>query len=84
VVFELAAQMGIKVKEVNLRLADLLAADEVFITNSLIELFRSPCLTANRQERKGGPLTHKLMKAYKEMVKKELSHYKREDNHGIL
>ena len=38
VVFELAAQLDIKVKEVNCRLADLQQADEVFVTNSLIEI----------------------------------------------
>ena len=77
VVFELAAHMGIKVKEVNLRLADLLTADEVFITNSLIEIV--PVTLFNSQpagKGKVGPLTHKLMKAYKEMVKKELAEIK--------
>ena len=38
VVFELATQLDIKVREVNLKLTDLLQADEVFITNSLIEI----------------------------------------------
>jgi len=74
VVFELAAQMGIKVTEVNLRLADLLAADEVFITNSLIEIVPVTMFNSKPAGKgKAGPLTHKLMKAYKEMVKKELS-----------
>ena len=74
VVFELAAQMGIKVKELNLRLADLLEADEVFITNSLIEIVPVTMFEGNPAGKgKVGLLTHKLMKAYKEMVKKELS-----------
>jgi len=77
VVFELAAHMGIKVKEVNLRLADLLTADEVFITNSLIEIVPVTMFEGNPAGKgKVGLLTHKLMKAYKEMVKKELAEIK--------
>ena len=77
VVFELAAQMGIKVKELNLRLADLLEADEVFITNSLIEIVPVTMFEGNPAGKgKVGLLTHKLMKAYKEMVKKELAEIK--------
>lgn len=72
VVFELAAQLSITVREVNLRLADLLQADEVFVTNSLIEvvpvtIFDGKPLSSG----KPGTLTRKLMKAYKEMVRKE-------------
>jgi branched-chain amino acid aminotransferase len=77
VVFELAAQMGIKVKELNLRLADLLEADEVFITNSLIEIVPVTMFEGTPAGKgKVGLLTHKLMKAYKEMVKKELAEIK--------
>ena len=72
VVFELAAQLGIKVKEVNFRLAELLQADEVFITNSLIEIGPVTVLDGKPiGNGKPGIITRKLMKAYKEMVLKE-------------
>ena len=72
VVFELATQLGIKFKEVNCRLADLLQEDEVFATNSLIEIvpvteFENKPIGSG----KPGMITRKLMKAYKELVKKE-------------
>lgn len=72
VVFELATQLRIKVKEVNLRLADLLQADEVFVTNSLIEVVPVTVFDGKPLSNgKPGTLTRKLMKAYKEMVRKE-------------
>jgi branched-chain amino acid aminotransferase len=72
VVFELAAQLGIKVKEVNCRLPDLLQADEVFLTNSLIEIM--PVTVFDDKpigNGKPGPVTRKLIKAYQELVKQE-------------
>jgi branched-chain amino acid aminotransferase len=72
VVFELAAQLGIKVKEVNFRATELLQADEVFITNSLIEIVPVTVLYGKPiGNGKPGTITRKLMKAYKEMVQKE-------------
>ncbi len=72
VVLELAAQVGINVREVNLRLADLLQADEAFVTNSLIEIvpvtmFDDKPISSG----KSGTVTRKLMKAYKALVWKE-------------
>ena len=72
VVFELATQLGIKFKEVNCRPADLSQADEVFVTNSLIEIM--PVTVFENKPAGGGKvgiITGKLMKAYKELVKKE-------------
>jgi branched-chain amino acid aminotransferase len=72
VIFELAAQLGLKVREANLKLADLFQADEVFITNSLIEIV--PVTIFNRKpiaDGKPGALTGILMKAYRALVKKE-------------
>ena len=72
VVFELAAQLGIKVKEVNCRLSDLLQADEVFLTNSLIEIM--PVTVFGGQpfgDGKPGKLTRSLMKGYQELVRNE-------------
>lgn len=80
VVFELAAKLGINVREVNLKLADLLLADEAFITNSLIEIV--PVTIFNGKpiaDGKPGALTIKLMKAYKALVRKETSNEK--ENH---
>jgi branched-chain amino acid aminotransferase len=72
VVFELAAQLGIKVKEVNCRLSDLLQADEVFITNSLIEIMPVTIFDGKPiGNGKPGKLTRNLMKAYRELVKQE-------------
>jgi branched-chain amino acid aminotransferase len=72
VVFELAARLGLKLKEVNCRLADLLQADEVFVTNSLIEIM--PVTIFNGKplgSGKSGAITRKLMRAYKDTVMKE-------------
>jgi len=72
VVFELAAGLGIKVSEKNIRLAELLAADEVFLTNSMIEVMPLTGV-AGKQIGDGKPMaiTRKLMDAYKEMVRRE-------------
>jgi branched-chain amino acid aminotransferase len=72
VVFELATQLGIKFKEVNCRPADLSQADEVFVTNSLIEIM--PVTVFENKPAGGGKagiITGKLMKAYRELVTKE-------------
>lgn len=72
VVFELAAQLGIKVKEVNFRLVELLQADEVFVTNSVIEIVPVTMFDGKPiADGKPGTLTRKLMKAYREMVREE-------------
>jgi branched-chain amino acid aminotransferase len=77
VLFELAAQLGLKVREVNCRLADLQQADEVFITNSLIEImpvtvFDGKPIGSN----KSGTITRKLMRAYRELVSQETADIK--------
>ncbi|MBN1643662.1 MAG: aminotransferase class IV [Dehalococcoidales bacterium] len=72
VIFELANSLGIKVKEKNVRLDELLQADEAFITNSLIEVV--PVTEVDGKKigtGKPGPVTKRLAKAYKEMVTKE-------------
>ena len=77
VVFELAARLGIKVREVNLKLIDLLQADEVFITNSLIEIVPVTMIDGKLiADGKPGALTGKFMKAYKALVKKETTNSK--------
>ena len=77
VVFELAAQLGIKVREVNCRLTDLTQADEVFVTNSLIEIM--PVKAFGGQpigQGKSGTVTRNLMKAYRELVSRETTDIK--------
>lgn len=72
VVFEIAAQLGIKVKEVNIKLADLLEADEAFLTNSLIEIVPLT-MVGDKVIGTGvkGTITGRLMEAYCDMVRKE-------------
>ncbi len=72
VVFELAAQLGINLKEVNCRLTDLSQADETFVTNSLIEIMPVTVFDGKPiGNNKAGTATRKLMKAYKDLVRKE-------------
>jgi branched-chain amino acid aminotransferase group I len=71
-VFEIAYQMGIKVKEKNVRMDELLRADEAFITNSLIEIvpvtFVDGKIIGNG---KVGNTTKRLSKAYRDLVTAE-------------
>jgi branched-chain amino acid aminotransferase len=72
VVFELASQLGIIVKELNIKTSALVEADETFVTNSLIEVM--PLTMVDEKpigSGKAGILTLKLMNAYREMVEKE-------------
>jgi branched-subunit amino acid aminotransferase/4-amino-4-deoxychorismate lyase len=74
VVFELAAKLGIKVKEKNVRLVELLQSDEAFVTNSAIEIV--PVTEVDGKQignGKPGVVSKCLMKAYKEIVVKETS-----------
>jgi branched-chain amino acid aminotransferase len=77
VVFELAAQLGIKIKEVNCRLSDLLQADEVFLTNSVIEIMPVTVFDGKPVGNgKPGAVTHSLLKAYGELVTRETADIK--------
>lgn len=74
VVFELAKRLGLKAREISVRPDGLFSADEAFVTNSLIEVM--PLVRVNgRQIGRGktGAVTRKLMQAYGETVKRELS-----------
>ncbi len=69
VVFELAAALGIKIKEVNCRLSDLSQADEVFLTNSLIEIMPVTVFDGKPLGNgKPGAVTRSMMQAYRELV----------------
>jgi branched-chain amino acid aminotransferase group I len=71
-VIELASELGIRVTEREVRLEELLNADEAFLTSSLIELM--PLTEVNSEpigRGKRSKITERLMSAYKEAVVKE-------------
>ena len=70
IVLELVSQLGINTLEHDMRLDDLLNAQEAFVTNSLIEVM--PLTEVDGKlvgSDRPGPLTKRLMAAYKEMVR---------------
>lgn len=72
-VIELAPELGIKVMEREVRMEELFQADEVFLTNSLIELM--PLTQVNGKpigRGKRGKLTESLMSAYKDTVARDI------------
>lgn len=74
VVFEVAHQLGIKVREKNVKLVELMQADEAFITNSLIEIVPVTEVTGKAIGKgKPGAVTKRLAITYKELVQKETS-----------
>lgn len=78
VVFELAAKLGIKFKEMNTMPDELFSADEAFLTNSLIEVM--PLTQVNGKiigNGKVGKVTRKLMTAYRKLVAGETAQDKR-------
>lgn len=66
VVLELARGLGIGVSEREVRLEELLHADEAFFTNSIMELMS--IVEVNGQRIGRGKLTERLMQAYREIV----------------
>lgn len=69
-ILELASQLGINTLEHDIRLDELLHAQEAFVTNSLIEVM--PLTEVDGKpigSGRPGSLTRKLMVAYKKMVK---------------
>ncbi len=72
-VLKLAPQLDINTLEQDIRLEELLHADEAFLTNSLIEVMP---LTEVDGKAVGngtpGPVTRRLMTAYRELVRREL------------
>jgi len=70
VVIELAARAGLQVEQTALTVNDLLDADEVFLTNAIMEI-----MPVTRIEKKAlgnekpGPITSQLLKAYDEMTR---------------
>lgn len=73
-VLELAHALGIEAVEGEIPPPDLLRADEAFLTNSVREIV--PVVTVDGKaigSGKPGEVTRRLMAAYKELVRKELS-----------
>ena len=79
VVLELAGPLGLNTIEAEVRLKDLEQASEAFLTNSLIEIMPLVEVRDNTGKvitigsGKPGPVTKRLMAAYREMVKRETS-----------
>ena len=72
VVLELAQANGLSVREVPLTINDLLDADEVFLTNSVMEVM--PVCRVERRpigSEKPGPITRRLIQLYRERVVEE-------------
>jgi branched-chain amino acid aminotransferase group I len=70
VVLELASQLGINTLERDIRLEELFHAQEAFLTNSLIEVIPLTELDGKPiGSGRPGPVTRRLMVAYKEMVR---------------
>ncbi len=72
VLLEIASAMDIKVIEKILMPADIFCAEEAFLTNSVLEIM--PLTTVDRKPigpGRPGPLTRKLMSAYKDLVRAE-------------
>ncbi len=71
-VMELAVEHDVPVREQGLTLADVLASEEVFLTNSMMELM--PVVRIGRQpigNEKPGEVTRKLAIAYGELIDRE-------------
>lgn len=74
-VIELAVDLGIPVREEELRIEDLLSADEAFLTNSLMELV--PVVRVGREAiggEKPGDTARQLDEAYGRLVERECAH----------
>jgi branched-subunit amino acid aminotransferase/4-amino-4-deoxychorismate lyase len=75
VVIELAQQLGVQLQETACTVDDLLDADEVFLTNSVMEIM--PVTRVERHaigSEKAGPLTSRLSEAYTMLVQDTCRH----------
>ncbi len=70
---ELAPSLGIVAEEVDVAPADLLQADEAFLTNSMLEIMPLVIVAGSDIGRgRPGPMTGRLMQAYKALVERSL------------
>jgi branched-chain amino acid aminotransferase len=73
-VLDLAAERGIAAQQQALSINDLLDADEVFLTNSVMQVM--PVVRVEKHDIAGarvGPLTRKMLEAYRDLVQQECS-----------
>jgi branched-chain amino acid aminotransferase group I len=69
---EIAAKQSIKLQEKNLSIDDLLEADEIFLTNTIMQILPVTAVEKHAvSDGNVGPVTKKLMKYYEKLVKKE-------------
>ena len=71
-VLELAADVGVPAEQQSLTVHDLMAADEVFLTNSIMEVM--PVARVEQHEvgdGRPGPVTRRLAQAYRDLVARE-------------
>lgn len=72
IVFEIARQNGISALEADILPEELLTAEEIFLTNSMIEIMPVTSLEGKAlNSGNPGTLTRKLMDVYKKMVSRE-------------
>jgi len=71
VTIELARRLGIGVIEKKVALKEMFGAEEIFLTNTTLEIM--PVRQVDAARKKRGPVTDRLMSAFKEMVEKEIS-----------
>jgi branched-chain amino acid aminotransferase len=72
IVIALAGQLGIRAVETDIELNELRNADEVFLTNAMIEILPLTILDGKPiGDGKPGAITRKLMTAYRDIVLKE-------------
>jgi branched-chain amino acid aminotransferase len=68
-VFDVASKMGLPILEGSVRLAQLQAADEAFLTNSLIEVMPLTAVGGGKVDGgRPGPATRRIMNAYRDLV----------------
>ena len=75
VLFELAAKVGVAIRELPLTRHDLYNAEEAFLTSTLKEVLAVTRIDGRRiGTGRPGPLTRQLHRAFQELVRRELRH----------
>ncbi len=70
-VLELAAELSIQVKQCRVELEQLDAADEVFFTNSVMEILPVAQIGERRFDAAPGPVTRRVQEAFVQLVQRE-------------
>lgn len=75
VLFELARELGVPIREVPLTRHEVYNADEAFLTSTLKEILAVTTIDGRRiRTGRPGPLTRRLQRAFRELVETELRH----------